>query len=72
MNAIFLCLVLASCQNVDVVDIRDGHFAYRDLKTDTKPQECFIYPDRTLVCRDMDWERYRGLAQFSGKVRVVK
>jgi len=72
MNAIFLCLVLASCQNVDVVNIRDGHFAYRDLKTDTKPQECFIYPDRTLVCRDMDWTRYRGLAQFFGKVRVVK
>lgn len=44
----------------------------RDLKTDTKPQECFIYPDRTLVCPDMDQTQYRGLAQFFGKVRVVK
>lgn len=52
MNAVLLCLALASCQNVDVVKISDGHFAYRDLKTDTKPQECFIYPDRTLVCRE--------------------
>ena len=42
MGEIFLCLVLASCQNVDVVNIRDGHFTYR------------------------------GLAQFFGKVRVVK
>jgi len=72
MNAILLCMVLASCQNVEVVNISNDHFAYRDLSTDTKPQECFIYPDRKLVCRDMDWTQYRGLAQFFDKVRVVK
>lgn len=70
MNAVFLCLALASCHEVDIVNIRDGHFAYRDLKTNTKPQECIINADRSLSCRDIDWERYRGLAQFFGKARV--
>ena len=72
MNAMLLCMVLAVCQNVEVVNISNDHFAYRVLGTDTKPQECFIYPDRKLVCRDMDWTQYRGLAQFFDKVRVVK
>lgn len=69
MNAIFLCLVLGSCHNVDVVNVADGHFLYRDLKRDVHPQECNVLKDNTLVCRDMDWNRYRGMAQFFGKVR---
>ena len=72
MNAIYLCLVLSSCQNVEVVDIEPGHFAYRDLKTVSRPQECFVRRNNELTCKDMDWNHYRGLAQFFGKVRPTK
>lgn len=72
MNAILLSVALAASPMVDVVDMNDGiHFAYRNLYSDTKPQECVIGRD-SVYCRDMSWHRYQALAQFFGKTRIRK
>ena len=70
MNAIFLCLsVGAACVNADLVNIKDGHFAY--AAANSTPQECFILIDRTMACRNMKQEQYNSLSQFFGKTKVA-